>query len=167
MLPTHRSSSTIRTRAYKATAITAIWRRSCAIATNTRIRLYELCSARDRDVHATIDIRLQLKANEILKKRLEGANKKGALVVMNAQNGDILALVSWPLPTVDRPGDSGRIAGSGALWRVSTGLDVQTRHRDGSSEAEPESNGENIYVPRLGRRPRRNCNSGLAPSHPG
>jgi cell division protein FtsI/penicillin-binding protein 2 len=53
---------------------------------------------RDRDVHSTIDIRLQLKANEILRKRLERAGKKGALVVMNAGSGDILALVSWPLP---------------------------------------------------------------------
>jgi cell division protein FtsW (lipid II flippase)/cell division protein FtsI/penicillin-binding protein 2 len=54
--------------------------------------------SRDRDVHSTIDIRLQLKANEILKNRLEHVNKKGALVVMNAASGDVLALVSWPLP---------------------------------------------------------------------
>jgi cell division protein FtsW (lipid II flippase)/cell division protein FtsI/penicillin-binding protein 2 len=53
--------------------------------------------ARDRDVHATIDIRLQLAAAEILRNRLQSANKKGALVVMNAA-GDVLALVSWPAP---------------------------------------------------------------------
>ncbi len=53
---------------------------------------------RDRDVHSTIDIRLQLKAAEILKDRLQPTNKKGALVVMNPETGDILALVSWPEP---------------------------------------------------------------------
>jgi cell division protein FtsW (lipid II flippase)/cell division protein FtsI/penicillin-binding protein 2 len=53
--------------------------------------------ARDRDVRTTIDIRLQLTATEILKNRLQTANKKGALVVMNSA-GDVLALVSWPAP---------------------------------------------------------------------
>ena len=47
---------------------------------------------RDRDVHSTIDIRLQLKASEILRERLQPSGKKGALVVMNAQTGDVLAL---------------------------------------------------------------------------
>ena len=53
---------------------------------------------RDRDVHSTIDIRLQLKATEILRSRLEPTGKKGALVVMNPATGDVLALVSWPQP---------------------------------------------------------------------
>ena len=53
---------------------------------------------RDRDVHSTIDIRLQLKASEILRGHLERIGKKGALVVMNSQTGDVLALVSWPAP---------------------------------------------------------------------
>ncbi len=52
--------------------------------------------SRDRDVHATIDVRLQLKASEILRKRLEPSGKKGALVVLDASTGDVLALVSWP-----------------------------------------------------------------------
>jgi len=55
--------------------------------------------ARDRDVHTTIDIRLQLAGAEILKDRLQQTNKKGALVVMNAA-GDVLALVSWPAPVL-------------------------------------------------------------------
>ena len=55
---------------------------------------------RDRDVHSTIDVRLQLKAGEILRRRLQQAGKKGALVVMNAQTGDVLALVSYPAPPV-------------------------------------------------------------------
>jgi cell division protein FtsI/penicillin-binding protein 2/cell division protein FtsW (lipid II flippase) len=54
---------------------------------------------RDRDVNTTIDIRLQLKATEILKNHLQQSNRKGALVIMNPQSGDILALVSWPEPS--------------------------------------------------------------------
>ena len=59
---------------------------------------------RDRDVHSTIDIRLQLKAAEILQRNLEASNKKGALVVMNAQSGEVLALVSYPAPPANAPG---------------------------------------------------------------
>ena len=54
--------------------------------------------SRDRDVRTSIDIRLQLKATEILRSQLEKVNKKGALVVMNPQSGDVLALVSLPEP---------------------------------------------------------------------
>jgi cell division protein FtsW (lipid II flippase)/cell division protein FtsI/penicillin-binding protein 2 len=53
---------------------------------------------RDRDVHTTVDIRLQWKAAEILKHRLERIGKKGAIVVINPNNGDLLALTSWPAP---------------------------------------------------------------------
>ena len=59
---------------------------------------------RDRDVHATIDVRLQLKATEILRKNLEAAHKKGALVVMNSQSGEVLALASYPAPPVNGAG---------------------------------------------------------------
>ncbi|MGA8030746.1 MAG: penicillin-binding transpeptidase domain-containing protein, partial [Bryobacteraceae bacterium] len=58
----------------------------------------EALLSRDRDVHSTIDIRLQLKAAEILRTRLEPTSKKGALVILNAESGDALALVSWPAP---------------------------------------------------------------------
>lgn len=54
---------------------------------------------RDRNVNTTIDIRLQLKATEILKNHLQPSNKKGALVIMNPQSGDTLAVVSWPEPS--------------------------------------------------------------------
>ena len=53
---------------------------------------------RNRDVRTTIDIRLQLKATELLRNHLEATGKKGALVIMNPANGDVLALVSWPQP---------------------------------------------------------------------
>jgi cell division protein FtsI/penicillin-binding protein 2/cell division protein FtsW (lipid II flippase) len=58
---------------------------------------------RDRDVHTTIDIRLQLKIEDILRNQLQAAGKKGAMVVMNPANGDVLALVSWPAPASNTP----------------------------------------------------------------
>ncbi len=54
--------------------------------------------SRDRDVHTTLDVRLQLKAIDIMKRHLERASRKGALLVMDVQTGDVLALVSWPVP---------------------------------------------------------------------
>jgi cell division protein FtsW (lipid II flippase)/cell division protein FtsI/penicillin-binding protein 2 len=54
---------------------------------------------RDRDVHSTIDVRLQLKAAEILRANLEHSGKKGALVVLNSQSGDVLAMISYPAPS--------------------------------------------------------------------
>ena len=55
--------------------------------------------ARDRDVRTTIDIRLQMRAAEILNRRLAEVHKEnGALVAMDAQSGDVLALVSAPAP---------------------------------------------------------------------
>jgi len=54
---------------------------------------------RDRNVRTTIDIRLQLRATEILQRRLQAAkHEKGAVVVMDAQSGDVLAIVSLPAP---------------------------------------------------------------------
>lgn len=59
--------------------------------------------ARDRNVRLTLDIRLQLRAREILEKHLRDShNQNGALVVMDATTGDVLALVSAPAP--DPPG---------------------------------------------------------------
>jgi cell division protein FtsI/penicillin-binding protein 2/cell division protein FtsW (lipid II flippase) len=59
--------------------------------------------ARDRNVHLTVDIRLQLRAREILDRHLRDAGaQKGSLVVMDAATGDVLALVSAPAP--DPPG---------------------------------------------------------------
>jgi cell division protein FtsI/penicillin-binding protein 2/cell division protein FtsW (lipid II flippase) len=53
--------------------------------------------ARDRNVRLTLDIRLQLRAQEILSKQLRAAHaEKGAVVVMDAATGDVLAMVSAP-----------------------------------------------------------------------
>jgi cell division protein FtsW (lipid II flippase)/cell division protein FtsI/penicillin-binding protein 2 len=55
--------------------------------------------ARDRNVTASIDIRLQIRAAKALGDRLERAHKdKGAVVVMDPNTGDVLALVSAPAP---------------------------------------------------------------------
>lgn len=55
--------------------------------------------ARDRNVRTTLDIRLQMRAEEILRRRLAQAHKeKGAAVVLEAQTGDVLAMVSLPEP---------------------------------------------------------------------
>ncbi|MBV8903055.1 MAG: FtsW/RodA/SpoVE family cell cycle protein, partial [Acidobacteriia bacterium] len=54
--------------------------------------------ARDRNVHLTLDVRLQLKAEEILAKQLEAAKaEQGSVVVMDASTGDVLAMASAPL----------------------------------------------------------------------
>ncbi len=59
----------------------------------------EALRARDRSVRATIDVRLQSRAEEILKKRLDTVHQQhGALVVMSVDSGDVLALVSAPEP---------------------------------------------------------------------
>jgi cell division protein FtsI/penicillin-binding protein 2/cell division protein FtsW (lipid II flippase) len=59
--------------------------------------------ARDRNVHLTVDIRLQLRAQQILEQHLRSLGlRNGAAVVMDAQTGDILAMASAPAP--DPPG---------------------------------------------------------------
>jgi cell division protein FtsI/penicillin-binding protein 2/cell division protein FtsW (lipid II flippase) len=55
--------------------------------------------ARDRNVRLTLDIRLQLRAEDILAKQLRAAGAgKGSVVVMDAATGDVLAMVSAPEP---------------------------------------------------------------------
>jgi cell division protein FtsW (lipid II flippase) len=54
---------------------------------------------RERDVHMSIDSRLQIKAAQILQTHLQRLKKpKGAVVVMDAGTGDLLASVSYPWP---------------------------------------------------------------------
>jgi cell division protein FtsI/penicillin-binding protein 2/cell division protein FtsW (lipid II flippase) len=55
--------------------------------------------ARDRNVHLTLDIRLQVRAQEILERHLRDlGTRNGAAVVMDAATGDVLAMVSTPVP---------------------------------------------------------------------
>lgn len=56
---------------------------------------------RARNVRMSIDARLQVRAGEILKNALRQAGQdKGALVVLDPANGDLLASVSYPLPAI-------------------------------------------------------------------
>ncbi len=60
--------------------------------------------ARDRNITASIDIRLQMRAAKALDDRLAKAHKdKGAIVVMDPNSGDVLALVSAPSPDAKSP----------------------------------------------------------------
>ncbi|HUB34019.1 MAG TPA: penicillin-binding transpeptidase domain-containing protein, partial [Bryobacteraceae bacterium] len=54
---------------------------------------------RPRDVHMSIDARLEVQVAGILRKQLQAAHQnKGAAVVMDSATGDLLAAVSLPLP---------------------------------------------------------------------
>jgi hypothetical protein len=60
--------------------------------------------AKNRDVHTTIDARLQLRLSQILataSKRSESGH--AAAVVLDAATGEVLAIGSYPFPVVDRP----------------------------------------------------------------
>ena len=54
---------------------------------------------RDRNLHMTIDARLQWKTAELLEQQLRQLGRtKGAVVVLDPENGDLLASVSYPWP---------------------------------------------------------------------
>lgn len=55
--------------------------------------------ARDRSVHLTLDIRLQMRAQQILEDHLRRVgSQSGSVVVMNPATGDVVAMVSAPTP---------------------------------------------------------------------
>ena len=54
---------------------------------------------RDRNLHLSIDARLQLKAADLLENQLHQLGRtKGAVVVLDPEDGDLLASVSYPWP---------------------------------------------------------------------
>src|SRR6185369_2018227 len=53
---------------------------------------------RDRTLHLAVDIRLQLRAADILQKAAQQSGFGGAAVVLDAATGDLLASVSYPWP---------------------------------------------------------------------
>ncbi len=62
--------------------------------------------ARNRDVHTTIDARLQMRASAVLRERIEaGRHARGAVIVLDAQTGETLASVSYPWPNALDPDD--------------------------------------------------------------
>jgi cell division protein FtsI/penicillin-binding protein 2 len=68
---------------------------------------------RPRDVHMSVDARLQIRTAAILQEQLHDAGKtKGAAVVLDPDSGDLLASVSLPLPPSDL---AGQVAADQAL----------------------------------------------------
>ena len=66
------------------------WPRSAAI---------EWLRARNADVHTSIDARLQVRASEILRNRIQTSRSRhGAAVVLAPATGEVLASVSYPWP---------------------------------------------------------------------
>ena len=62
--------------------------------------------ARDRDVHTSIDARLQIRARPALRDQIvAGKNARGAAVVLDPASGEVLASVSYPWPS--RRGEAG------------------------------------------------------------
>jgi cell division protein FtsI/penicillin-binding protein 2 len=80
---------------------------------------------RPRDVHMSVDARLQVCVAEILAKQLKQANvDKGAAVVLDPATGDLLASVSLPQPDLTRAlGPSGTLDPSRAQGAPSEGAD--------------------------------------------
>jgi cell division protein FtsW (lipid II flippase) len=65
---------------------------------------------RPRDVHMSIDARLQLRMGEILRQKLHEAGRdKGAIVVLEPGTGDLLASVSYPLETANAKDDDAHL----------------------------------------------------------
>jgi cell division protein FtsI/penicillin-binding protein 2/cell division protein FtsW (lipid II flippase) len=91
--------------------------------------------ARDRNVTASIDIRLQMRAAKALEDRLAKANEEsGAVIVMDPKSGDVLALVSEPsADSFDRarygrypPGSTFKLVTAMAALRLDPALENQS-----------------------------------------
>ena len=73
--------------------------------------------ARDRTVRLTVDVRLELAAEEILARHAAQAGFGAAAVVLDAANGDLLAAASYPYPLrlpIDAPVTIGAAGAAGA-----------------------------------------------------
>jgi peptidoglycan glycosyltransferase len=81
--------------------------------------------ARSRDVQLTIDARLQMAIAAILKRTLKSTDAgRGAVVVLDADSGEILASVSYPLPgsALELPAPADTPARDSMLDRARYGL---------------------------------------------
>ena len=57
---------------------------------------------RNRDLKTSLDIRLQMRVAGAVQKRMDLAGTKGAAIVLDAESGDVLAMVSAPDQQLDR-----------------------------------------------------------------
>ena len=65
---------------------------------------------RPRDVHMSIDARLQVQVAQVLQQQLRQAGRdKGAIVVLDPASGDLLASVSYPLPPIGPDADDSNL----------------------------------------------------------
>lgn len=118
---------------------------------------------RDRDVHSTIDIRLQLKANDILRAHLQASGKKGACDYERA-NRRCPRLGELPDAHRDGHANSGRVTRPRPLRRISSRFHVQAGDGYRSFATESEIHRQRLQVHTLARRPRRNDHPRLASS---
>jgi peptidoglycan glycosyltransferase len=116
--------------------------------------------ARDRDVRLTLDIRLQLRARDILENHLRSfGTRNGAAVVMDAATGDVLAMVSAPAadphgagaPSPDELLDRARygLYPPGSTFKLVTAIaallkDPQLRHRTYLCHGLPDGRAGNV-----------------------
>ncbi len=78
---------------------------------------------RDRSLHMTIDARLQMRTAELLQQQLRTlGRKKGAVVLLDPESGDLLASVSYPAPAQTAPAASSHEDDDALLDRARYGL---------------------------------------------
>jgi peptidoglycan glycosyltransferase len=65
---------------------------------------------RPRDLHTSIDARMQLRTASALRTRIEGSGRsRGAAVVLDVDTGEVLAAVSYPWPEAESAQDEGAV----------------------------------------------------------
>ena len=121
--------------------------------------------ARDRTVTASIDIRLQMRADKALEDRLAKAHKdKGAVVVMDPNSGDVLALVSEPAPA-HRRSTPDQLLDRARYGQYPPGSTFKTGDRDGRAAPGSEARRQELQLPAASRWPRGCNHSRLAQTH--
>jgi cell division protein FtsI/penicillin-binding protein 2 len=79
-----------------------------------RTRDLQALFTRDRDVHTSLDARLQMRVASLLQNRIEsGGYAHGAATVLDVDTGEVLAAVSYPWPTTAELEHRGTTTGAG------------------------------------------------------
>ena len=117
---------------------------------------------RTRDVTLTIDAPLQAAVARILSKyAARSATGHAAAVVLNPDTGELLAVGSYPFPSVtvesaaSRRGRGRDADRSRAIRALPAGFDVQARHRGRGAASEPGVPRVQVHVLAAGQRTRR------------